>query len=79
MTTTEVPPTEVVMDERWLLREAPGLIPVKWTAKSAKVTPAVIMQMIEDGILPAVRVGRRILVPRQAVLDLLQLPRENSA
>jgi excisionase family DNA binding protein len=35
------------------------------------VTPAKLDRLIEEGKLPAVREGIRILIPRQAILDYL--------
>ena len=81
MTTTEVPDAvEAPRDWRWLIGGAsPEMLAVKWTAGLMGVTSGVVLQLIEDGVLPAVHVRRRTLVPKQAVLDLLQLQREGVA
>lgn len=32
-------------------------------------------RLIADGTLPSIRLKRRVLIPRQALLDLLRVPR----
>jgi excisionase family DNA binding protein len=51
--------------------ESVELLTVDEIAKLLKVTPITVRRYITDGRLPAVRVGRRVRVRKEAVEDLL--------
>ena len=50
---------------------APVLISVAETARISSVDQKTIRRGVQDGTIPAKRLGRRILIPRQAFLDSL--------
>lgn len=65
-------------DADWLIHRAPELIPQAAVCDITGLATITVAQMIADGKLPAMRLRRRVLVPRQAVLDLLHLDRSGS-
>jgi excisionase family DNA binding protein len=44
---------------------------VRETAERLGITPSTAYAYVESGVLPAVRLGRRLLIPRAAVLALV--------
>jgi excisionase family DNA binding protein len=60
------------------MSEAPEFISALSTAEVMGLDRGTVLRMIEDGTLPATRTRRTILIPRQALLDLLRLPRKDA-
>lgn len=56
------------------------LLTVDETARMLKLNPVTVRRCIADGRLPAVRVGRRIRIRREAVETLLKpaMPKEET-
>lgn len=59
-------------DLDWLTNEASITEPIAAIAEVAGVSPAVIAGAIDRGELPAVRIGSRRRVPRDAAIAYLQ-------
>lgn len=62
-------------DGDWLMREAPELVPLRVAAEVMGLHPTTLTEMAAKGDVPSIRSERRTYVPRQALLDLLHLPR----
>lgn len=67
--------TTVRRDVKWLQGSAPELISRQPIAEVLDTDRTTVDTLIANGTLPSVRLKRRVLIPRQAVLDLLRLPR----
>jgi excisionase family DNA binding protein len=62
-------------DVRWLQTSAPELVARHPLAEAMDTDVSTVDALIADGSLPSVKLGRRILIPKQSILDLLRLPR----
>lgn len=62
-------------DGDWLMHDAPELVPLRVAAEVMGLHPATLTDMTTRGDVPSIRSERRTYVPRQALLDLLHLPR----
>ena len=60
-------------DTYWLCNAAPPLLARSVVSEVTRLAVETIDDMISAGTLPATRLRRRVLVPRQAVLELLHL------
>ncbi|CDO22067.1 hypothetical protein BN978_02532 [Mycolicibacterium mageritense DSM 44476 = CIP 104973] len=57
------------------MHDAPELVPVRVAAEVMGLHPTTLTEMTVRGDVPSIRSERRTYVPRQALLDLLHLPR----
>ncbi len=56
----------------WLLNESSVTVPCAAMAEVAGVSPAVIREAVNRGEIPAVRIGSRLRIPRDAAIAYLQ-------
>lgn len=66
-------------DRQWLLTEAPELLTQPDVASVTGRDRKTIGQMMDEGLLPGVRIGTRRFVPRTALVQLLGLEEITSA
>jgi len=59
-------------DLHWLLNESNVTVPFAAMAEVAGVSPAVIREAVNRGEIPAVRIGSRRRIPRDAAIAYLQ-------
>lgn len=61
-------------DGRWLMLEAPELLTLPDVAEITGRDRKTVVQMLDEGLLPFVRVGARRFVQRTALLRFVGLP-----
>lgn len=59
--------------------DLPPILTVEQTAKLLGISRGLAFAAVRTGEIPHVRIGRRIIVPRDALRDLLEQPRRQSA
>ncbi|WP_413465360.1 helix-turn-helix domain-containing protein [Mycolicibacterium fortuitum] len=60
---------------RWLQEDAPELVTQNAVAEVTGLNQRTVASMIANGLMPSVRSVGGTYVPRQALLDMLQLAR----
>jgi excisionase family DNA binding protein len=51
--------------------DLPPVLTVEQTAEFLRIGRALAFKSVRDGTIPSIRIGRRILVPRERLRDLL--------
>ncbi|MDT4941026.1 MAG: Helix-turn-helix domain [Pseudonocardiales bacterium] len=59
--------------------DLPPILTVEQTATLLGISRGLAFAAVRTGEIPHVRIGRRIIVPRDALRDLLEQPRRQSA
>jgi excisionase family DNA binding protein len=59
--------------------DLPPILTVEQTAKVLGISRGLAFTAVRNGEIPHVRIGRRIIVPRDALREFLQQPRRQTA
>jgi excisionase family DNA binding protein len=66
--------SETVYTAEWLQRTKVATVPATHAAPILGVGPKAVVRAVRDGSIPAIRFGRKMLIPRQVLLEMLHLP-----
>lgn len=73
MATVELTPGEHV-DLEWLRGSTAAALTLRQTAQVLDLDPRTVSDGVKRGEIPAIKIGRRILIPREPLLAMLTSP-----